>query len=111
MFVFSLRNPYHARRVAQYFAEVLPEVRVLPVEPDAASELAAASGAPELFRELPKLVRASTPSPVDLARERASELALSLLHRFDRRGRLERRLANRIRTQRGAYHAGGQHPA
>lgn len=88
-----LTHPYHRRRAAKIFAEVLAEARVVAVEPS----LLGRRDLPAHLGSVPDAVRHSMPAGVDLLREHLVEAALSTLHAVDPRGRIERWLAVRVR--------------
>jgi uncharacterized SAM-binding protein YcdF (DUF218 family) len=97
--ILALTHAYHARRVQRYFNEVMDGVTVLPVDFEGIDGVLRASVQPVLFHEVRKLVERARPDPLDLARESVVEWLLSGFHSLDPRGRLERRLADLLRTE------------
>lgn len=96
--IFAVTHLYHAARVQRYFDEVLAEtVSVLPAHVDIFDEIVVPLGADELFADLRATILASQPTRVDNSRELAIEWILSHLHNLDKRGRIERVLANLLR--------------
>ena len=99
--IFSITHLYHAPRTQRYLNEVLPDASVIPAHPDIMDELNLTTLEPDLVTELRRVVSDSLPNRTDLTREQIIEWFLTWGHRFDARGRLERRLARLLRP--GAY--------
>ena len=97
--IFALTHLYHAPRAQRYFNEVLPNVSVIPVHPAILTEINFPPEYDRLLPEIQRLVEASQPHKLDLLREQALELTLTLAHAIDRRGRFERRLARLLRPK------------
>lgn len=96
--IFAVTHLYHAARTQTYFDEVLAdEVSVIPVHPDVFDEIVYGPDQVEFFAELRAKVLESLPTRVDNLREMMVEWGLTRLHTVDRRGRLERWLAQWFR--------------
>ena len=95
-----LTHPYHAKRAQILFHEVLPDARVVPIDPAATETLLETKGVPSeaLGRDLRNIAR-SMPRGFDLRRERTIEWLLTKLHAIDPRGVFERSLAGYIRPE------------
>jgi hypothetical protein len=93
-----ITHGYHARRTRAYFDEIGLDVDI--VLPTRQSLVGLPGTLPARLHDRcgAALTRAE-PSAADLGRERLIELVLSALHRVDRRGRVERWLAARLRGQ------------
>jgi len=95
--IVALTHSYHARRTQMYFDEVLDGVTVMPVDLQGLTSVLKKSLKASLFHEVSMLIERSRPNQWDLAREKVVEWLLSRLHRLDPHGRIERRLAARLR--------------
>jgi hypothetical protein len=95
--VLAITHPYHTRRAAAYFAQIGLAAEMLPVHPATLAGLTFPTELAETWREIHDAVVRSLPRRLDLVRERAVEAALTLLHRVDARGKVERRLAAMVR--------------
>lgn len=98
--IFALTHLYHALRVQRYLDEVLPNASVIPVHPTIFNELTFPVELESLFAELELIIQESQLSNLDFVRETIVEWTLSAWHTVDRRGRVERCLANRWRTNK-----------
>jgi hypothetical protein len=93
-----LTHPYHAWRTRWYFSGVGVRARVVGCSPREAARWARKPESGPLSAAI-----AGGESPWwNRLREGCVEAALYLLHGLDRRGRLERRLADRLRKSRAA---------
>ncbi|MFQ5614045.1 MAG: YdcF family protein, partial [Anaerolineae bacterium] len=95
--VLAVTHPYHLRRARAYFAQAGLKAQVLPAEVSALRQLPFPPELADLKPAIEQAVIRAQPSPLDLARERFVEGCLSILHEFDPRGRVERRLAKLLR--------------
>ncbi|GAB4440190.1 MAG: hypothetical protein Kow0031_22110 [Anaerolineae bacterium] len=95
--IFAVTHLYHAPRSQKYFDEVMANASVIPAHPDILNEITFPLENLDLLEEIKKMVRASMPHQPDLSREYAVEWLLTLAHKIDPKGRLERRLAKLLR--------------
>jgi len=96
--VVAVTHGYHARRVAKYLGEVALRGEVLSVDPETLARLPVPAAGAELWQMIAEAVTAARIGFGHHVRERATEAGLTVLHRLDRRGRIERWLAKRARS-------------
>ena len=95
--IFMVTHLYHAPRTQKYSDEVLSNASVIPVHPDILTEITFPEEHEDLLPEITRLIEESQPGWLDLIRETLVEWLLSLAHKGDSRGRIERGLARRLR--------------
>lgn len=96
--ILAITHGYHARRARAYFAQVGVAVEMVRPELSSLHALPLPADQPDLCRAIEHAIIAARPHPLDVAREGCVEALLTLLHRLDSRGRVERWLARRLRT-------------
>jgi hypothetical protein len=96
--VLAVTHGYHAPRAARYFDQVGLRVEVLVPETATLARFPLPPAAADLEPEMRDVVACGRPRRFDLLRERLVEAYVSVAHRLDPRGRLERALARRFRA-------------
>jgi uncharacterized SAM-binding protein YcdF (DUF218 family) len=96
--ILVVTHGYHAPRAASYFSEVRLTAEILPVQPETLARLPLARADEALRARIAEAIGAARIGSLHDVRERVTETLVTTLHRFDRRGRVERWLARRLRS-------------